>query len=103
MSNKFSKQQIKHISQLAQIPISEKEADNLARDFTETLDVISNLQSIDTKNIEPTHQVTGLENILREDNVDEDRMLSQEEALSNASETHNGFFVVKHLLENKDA
>ena len=103
MSNKFTTTQVKHVGDLAQIPVSEKETKTLAKDFSETLAVIDNLQSVDTKAVEPTHQVTNLENIWREDKVDRTRMLSQEEALSNAKKTHQGFFVVKQLLENKDA
>jgi len=103
MSTKFSVAQVKHIAKLANIPIGEKEAERLVSDFNETLKVIDNLQSINTNEVEPTHQVTGLTNIWREDEVDENRMLTQEQALSNANKTHEGFFVVDHLLENKDA
>lgn len=103
MKNKTSitKQQIKHIATLASIPITEKEQDNLRDAFEETLNTISELQSVDTSNIEPTHQVTGLENILREDIVDTQNMFTQQQALANAKQTHNGFFVVPRIIEEK--
>jgi len=44
-------------------------------------------------------QVTGLENATREDEVQEERMFTQEEALRNAPRTHNGYFVVDQILD----
>jgi Asp-tRNA(Asn)/Glu-tRNA(Gln) amidotransferase C subunit len=38
-------------------------------------------------------------NVLREDVVEEKRMFTQEEALSNAKKTHQGFFVVDQLID----
>lgn len=90
---------VHHIAQLAQIPISDKEEQSLEHAFDATLKVIDKLQELDVKNVEPTHQVTGLHNVLREDIVDESRMFTQEEALANAKQTHNGFFVVNQLIE----
>lgn len=91
--------QVQHISQLANIPITSEEEEKLATAFTETLSVVDELTSDHVSNVEPTHQVTGLENVLREDEVDESRMFTQEEALKNASSTYNGYFVVSRVLE----
>ena len=44
-------------------------------------------------------QTTGLTDVLREDSVNETLTLRNEEALSGASKTHNGFFVVPAILE----
>jgi len=101
MKTKVTKQQVKHISTLANIPISDTESQSLATAFEETLEVIDKLQSLDVKDVEPTHQVTGLTNILREDEVDEDRMFSQEDALANAKKIHNGFFVVPRIIDKE--
>lgn len=90
---------IKRVAELANLPISPQEEKKLEKELTETLDYIATLNSIDTKNVEPTSQVTGLSNILREDNPLPS--LSQEQALSNAKSTHNGFFKVKAILENQ--
>lgn len=100
MTSRISPQQVKHVAQLANIPITDKEAVNFTGAFEETLTVIDNLQTVDTSATEPTHQVTGLENVLREDTIDEERMFSQEEALANAPAQHDGFFVVDRILHN---
>ncbi len=103
MKNKqtITKAQIKHIANLANIPVSNSEQENLKNAFEETLETISELQSVDVTNVEPTHQVTGLTNVLREDTVDEDHMFTQEEALANAPQTHNGYIVVPRIIEEK--
>lgn len=97
----ISPQQVKHIAHLAQIPIDDDEASELSSAFEETLQVIENLKKVDVDQVETTHQVTGLENILREDTVDEKRMLTQEEALQNAEQTHQGYFVVPRLIDTE--
>lgn len=91
--------QVHHIAALAAIPVSDQEVTALAQAFEETLAVVANLQAIDTSSVEPTHQVTGLENVLREDVVDESHMLTQSQALANAPQTHEGFVVVPRIID----
>jgi len=95
----FSTDNVTHIAALANIPVTNDEKKRLAEEFTATLEIVDNLKKADTTNILPTNQVTGLEGIGRDDRVDEDRMLSQEEALRNAKRTYKGYFVVKQVLE----
>lgn len=90
---------VHHIANLSNIPITDDEAVKIQHAFDETLETISNLEGVDVSGADPTHQVTGLENVLREDIVDDSRTFSQEEALSNAKETHNGYFVVPRIIE----
>ena len=101
MPNKITKKQVHHVANLAHIPIDDNEAEKLAHGFEETLNTITDLQSVDVNGVEPTHQVTGMENILREDIVDDSRTFTQEEALANAKQTHEGFFVVPRLIKKK--
>jgi len=92
---------VKHIAKLANIPITESEEKMLAATFAETLQVVEELKKVDVSGVEPTFQVTGLENVMREDVVDVDRMFSQDEALTNATASHNGYFVVPQII-NQD-
>jgi aspartyl-tRNA(Asn)/glutamyl-tRNA(Gln) amidotransferase subunit C len=102
MSSSITQTQVAHIAQLANIPVSDAQAATLTTAFAETLKVIENLQQCDVSNVQPTHQVTGLENVTRTDEVDHDRMFTQKEALQNAAQTHNGYFVVPQILTAKD-
>lgn len=90
---------VSHIAKLANIPVKEKESKNLATEFTKVLEVVDQLSSIDTSSIAPVGQVTGLENGMRNDEVQKERMFSQEEALRNARRTHNGYFMVDQVLD----
>lgn len=92
---------VQHVAQLSNIPITDEEAKKLESEFAETLQVIADLKTVDVSNIPPTFQVTGLENILREDVVDERKMFTQEQALANAPKKHEGFFVVSQVI-NQD-
>lgn len=97
---KISQNVVKHIASLAKIPTSDKEQKELADGFNKTLDMVDKLFKVDVTNIEPTHQVTGLENVLREDKVNEKKTLTQENALKNTRRKHNGYFVVDQILED---
>lgn len=91
---------VAHIAELAHLPVGDqKQSANLIAAFQETLAVIENLKELDTSKVDPTHQVTGLVNILREDVVDEKRMFTQEEALQNAPIQYQGYFVVPQILD----
>ncbi|GAB4218605.1 MAG: Asp-tRNA(Asn)/Glu-tRNA(Gln) amidotransferase subunit GatC [Candidatus Microgenomates bacterium] len=96
---KLDKNLVLKISHLAKIPVSDDEADKLLAGFNKTLEVVDELFKVDIKNIEPLHQTTLLENVFRDDVVDEDNMLSQDEALSQAKNKYNGYFVVNQILE----
>ena len=98
---KITKKQIQHIANLANIPVTDTEQEKLRVAFDETLTTIAELQSVNIKNTEPTHQVTGLINVLREDIVDSEHMFSQQQALANAKQIHNGYFVVPRIIEEK--
>jgi aspartyl-tRNA(Asn)/glutamyl-tRNA(Gln) amidotransferase subunit C len=98
----FSPTQVKHIATLANIPLKEGEEQGIAQDFDQTLSVITNLNELDVSKTEPTHQVTGLENILREDIVISEESFTQKEALANASHTNNGYFVVPRIIDKDE-
>ncbi len=89
---------VKHIAKLAELPLKDEEIIKLEKQLQSTLEYIEQLNEVDTNNIEPTSQVTGLENIMREDVAIES--LTQEQATSNSTATHNGLFMVKGILDN---
>lgn len=87
---------ISHVAKLANLPLTDEEKKKFEKQLEETITYVESLEKVDTKGVEPTSQVTGLENVIREDVVKPS--LSQEEALKNAKQTHNGFFKVKGIL-----
>ncbi|MBI1982167.1 MAG: Asp-tRNA(Asn)/Glu-tRNA(Gln) amidotransferase subunit GatC [Candidatus Levybacteria bacterium] len=88
---------VSHIAKLANLSLKEEEKEKFEKQLSSILDYVKKLEEVDTSKVEPTPQVTGLKNITREDQTIPS--LSQEEALSNAKNKHNGFFKVKTILE----
>lgn len=85
------------VSELANLPLKPEEKEKFEKQLSETLTYVEKLNSINTEGVEPTFQVTGLENVMREDVTRPS--LTQEEALSNTNSQHNGLFKVKVILE----
>lgn len=90
---------VAHIALLANLEVTTQEQSELAQAFSATLDEIAKLGELDTSLVEPTHHVTGLANVWREDVVDADRILPQEAVLEQAPHSFNGFVVVDRVLE----
>ena len=67
---------VKKVARLANLTISEEEENKLSSQFDETLQTISIINELDTANIDPVSQVTGLVNVMREDKIDKNRMLN---------------------------
>jgi len=65
---------VAYIAKLANIPVSDEEKQQFAQAFAETLTVIEELRELDNDGILPTHQVTGLKNVWREDVIDKEKM-----------------------------
>jgi aspartyl-tRNA(Asn)/glutamyl-tRNA(Gln) amidotransferase subunit C len=89
---------VPHVAKLANLTLTDEEIKKFDKQLAETLSYVEKLQEIDTKSIKPTSQVTGLENITREDIAKPS--LTQKQALSNTKKTHNGSFIVNAILEN---
>jgi aspartyl-tRNA(Asn)/glutamyl-tRNA(Gln) amidotransferase subunit C len=68
---KLSPEKIEHIAKLARLKLSEEEKEQYAEELSVVLDYIEKLQEVDTTDVEPTAQVTGLENVVREDKAKE--------------------------------
>ena len=92
---------IKKMVKLSKLTITKPEYKYFTKQFNETLNIVNKFNELKTKKVNETSHVTGLINNFREDIVEKDRMLTQEEALSNAKKTHKGYFVVKAIFDEK--
>ena len=89
-------EEVKKIAKLANLTLTGEELSKYQQQLSETLDYIKVLEELDTTNVSPTFQVTGLVNSLREDVVEES--LSSAKVLENAKETERGYIVTKRVL-----
>ncbi len=98
-SQSLTLDEVKHVAKLANLPLKDDELEKLQPQLSAIIDLVSKLQSLPTKDVPETSQVTGSHNVWREDETDPSRTLSQESALAGAKRTHNGFFVVDKILD----
>lgn len=100
---KLTEEQVRHVAKLANLPLSDKEEKLYSEQLSKILDYIDQLNQVDTSGVEATFNVSapiksgsGLENVMR---VDEPvASLTQEEALQNAPQKENSFFVTKRVI-----
>jgi len=92
----LTKDEVKHVAKLAKLSLTPQEVKKFQKQLSEVLDYVDVLKKLDTKDIEPTSQVTGLENVFRSD--EPSPSLQPEEVLKNAKEKNNGLFLVKAIL-----
>lgn len=96
---KLTKDQVKKVAKLANLPLTSDEEEKYSAQLSKILDYIEQLNKVDTSDVEPTFNVTGLSNVMSEDYVS--KALTQDEALANVSEKQKGFFVTKGVFDNE--
>lgn len=89
---------VKKVGKLANLTLTPHEEEKFDKQLNGILEYVEKINSLDVTDITPTSQVTGLENVTRNDNFS-DESLTQEEALSETDSKHNGMFKVKQLID----
>jgi aspartyl-tRNA(Asn)/glutamyl-tRNA(Gln) amidotransferase subunit C len=89
---------ILHIAKLGNLTLNEKEIEVFKKQLSTVIEYINKLQEINTKNVEPSSQITGLTDVLREDKVNDKRTLTSEQALVNTKSKEGNLFKVKAIL-----
>ncbi len=90
---------VSHIAKLANLRLSAEQEKSFTSEFEHTLQVVEQMNELDTTDVEPTAQVTGLITVLRPDKIDRARILSVEMALSQAKNRQGDYFVVPAVLD----
>jgi len=68
---KLTKKEVEYVAKLARIELTDTEIEKFQNQLGEILDYIDKINEVDTTDIEPTWQVTGLTNVMRPDKVDD--------------------------------
>ena len=95
---KISTITVRHVAQLAKLNLTSQEVNKFQEQLGKIFGYVDQIRNLSTAKIKETSQVTGAINRTREDKITPERILNQEEALSQAKRTHNGYFVVKAIL-----
>jgi aspartyl-tRNA(Asn)/glutamyl-tRNA(Gln) amidotransferase subunit C len=67
----ISRDDVHHLAQLSSLALDDAEIDALQIDIGNILGYVEQLSQLNTDGVEPTYQVTDLENVWRDDVVDD--------------------------------
>ena len=93
----LDKTEIEKIAHLARLHIDESETEEVATRITDILTLIDQMQSADTKAVEPLAHPLDLVQRLRADEITEDNQRDRLQKLAPASE--DGLYLVPKVLE----
>ncbi|OYX16288.1 MAG: aspartyl/glutamyl-tRNA(Asn/Gln) amidotransferase subunit C [Algoriphagus sp. 32-45-6] len=94
---KIDRESIKKIAHLARLEFDENSADKMAKEMSQILDWVEQLNEVDTTGVEPLTTMSSEVNDMREDKVG--KHLSHEDALKNAPKSDTDYFRVPKVLE----
>ncbi len=77
----LTKEEVLHIAKLARLELKEEEVEKFRTQLSEILEYVSQLSKVDTTGIESISQITGLQNVVREDIVHEQDLETRESML----------------------
>lgn len=95
--SKLSRVDVLKLAALSKLRLSEEEIEKLRGELSEILDYVEILNRVDVTGLEPTYQVTGLTNVMRDDEI-KDYGYKSEDLLKNAPAIQDGQFKVKRVL-----
>lgn len=92
-----NKKTIQRIAKLARINIPESKYEMYAKEISNIIEVIDQLQEVDTKDLDPVINVNNHGNPLREDKVTDGNC--DDKVLANAPKSKFGYFLVPKVVE----
>lgn len=95
--SKLSREDILKLARLSRLKLSEDEVVKLQAELSTILDYVETLDQVDTDDLKPTFQVTGLTNVVRPDEI-RNYGYSPEDLLQNAPATQSNQFKVKRVI-----
>ena len=92
-----TREDVKHIADLAKLDFSEDELEKFVDEFSKILEYVSQLRELDAEGVEPTYSISAKIQPLREDIVKPS--LPKEEVLKNAPEEQYGYFKITRIMD----
>lgn len=91
----IEKQEVLKIMDLSKLKIEDEKIDKFRKDFSQILDYVSELQALDTENIEEMSHSVDVKNVERQD------VASKFEGENLIEEEKQGYLVVKKILKDE--
>ena len=92
--------EVEHIAKLARIKITDSERETFKGELSSILDYVAKLNEVNTDNVQPLRQITGLSNMTRADEPKEEAG-NKELLVSQAPSKENNFVKVKSVFDRK--
>lgn len=67
----ITREDVVHLAKLSNFSLTEDQIEPLIKDLDNILGYISQLDELDTENVEPTYQCFDMQNVWREDEIEE--------------------------------
>jgi len=94
---KLSRDDVLKLASLAKLDLSDEEVELFRSQLSDILQYVKQLETVDVAGLKPTTQVTGLKNVMREDEV-VDYGVSPEELMRLAPKTQDGHIKVNRMI-----
>lgn len=65
--SKLTREDILKLARLARLDVTDEEVKEYSRELSEILQYVEQLSDVDVEDLKPTNQVSGLKNVMRED------------------------------------
>ena len=95
---KLTKGEVLHIAKLANIQVTDNKIEKYAKQLTDSLKYVENLNEIDTSKVSTDILTKDLKNVTKEDEADPSCALMQEVVIAPSHNKKDGYFVVKRIL-----
>lgn len=96
MGTKITREEVRHVADLARLELSESEEERMTGQMNGILEYMEKLNELDTAGIVPTTHAIQLQNVFRADVVRDS--LDREKALANAPESDGVNFIVPKVI-----
>lgn len=97
----ISKEEVIRVAELSKLSFEEKDLDLFTTQMGRIIDMVEELENVDTTGVPFTSNVVSEISVLREDVVIHGE--SREELLKNVPETKDGFIKVPAIMDNGEA
>ena len=95
--SKLSAEDIVKLARLARLHLSQDEVVQYQKELSSILGYVEHLDSVDVSGIDPTYQVTGLTNVMRNDELI-DYGVSQADLLKNVPTKEGAYIKVRRMI-----
>jgi aspartyl-tRNA(Asn)/glutamyl-tRNA(Gln) amidotransferase subunit C len=95
--SKLSRDDVLKLTNLSRLKLTDAEIEQFRSELSSILEYVEKLDAVDVSGLEPTYQVTGLKNVMREDKP-VDYGYKTEDLLKNAPAVKDNQFKVKRVL-----